>query len=197
MTVHSRAGFIAATATLTLGALRPVRAQSLPVLRVGAAPADAFAQAWFAQDLGFFNKAGLTVDLQNFNSGTAAASAVVGGSLDIAITTPIPLANAVARGVPFVIFASAAVNTPKAPQALICVRKSGNVRGAADLAGKTIGVNSLKTLLQLGLDVYLTKYNVPTSQVRVVELSLAEAGAAIDRGTIDGAVLRNRSSRVP
>ena len=89
MTVHSRAGFIAATATLTLGALRPVRAQSLPVLRVGAAPADAFAQAWFAQDLGFFTKAGLTVDLQNFNSGTAAASAVVGGSLDIAITTPI------------------------------------------------------------------------------------------------------------
>lgn len=167
---------------------RVVRAQSLPTLRVGTAPADSFAQAWYAQDQGFFAKAGLNVDVQLFNSGTAAASAVAGGSLDIAITTPIPLANAYLRGVPFVIVCSATVNTPKAPTELICVRKSGSIRQATDLAGKTAAVNTLRTLLQLGLEVYLAKSNIAISTMRVVEMPFSEMGPAIDRGQIDAAV---------
>ena len=156
---------------------------------MGTAPADSFAQAWYAQDNGFFRKAGLNVDVQLFNSGTAAASAVVGGSLDIAITTPIPLANAHLRGVPFVIVCSATVNTPKAPTELICVRKSGSIRQASDLIGKTAAVNTLRTLLQLGLEVYLAQSNIQISAMRVVEMSFAEMGPAIDRGQIDAAVL--------
>jgi NitT/TauT family transport system substrate-binding protein len=190
MSLRSRSTFIAGSASLALAAMRAARAQSpLPTLRIGVSPADGYAQAWYAQDEGFFAKAGVPVDLLPFNSGSAAAAAVAGGSLDIAITTPIPLANAVIRGVPFVIIASAAVNTPKAPQLLIITRKSGTVRAAKDLIGKTVGVNTLKTLLELGLDVYLTKNNVEIPQVRVVEVLFSEMGAAIDRGTIDAAVI--------
>jgi NitT/TauT family transport system substrate-binding protein len=186
---RTRAEFLAATtAAAAAGAALPVRAQTLPPLRVGTAPADSFAQAWYAQDMGFFTKAGLNVDVQLFNSGTAAASAVAGGSLDIAITTPIPLANAHVRGVPFVIVCSATVNTPKAPTELICVRKSGSIHQASDLVGKTAAVNTLRTLLQLGLEVYLAKSNIAISSMRVVEMSFAEMGPAIDRGQIDAAV---------
>jgi NitT/TauT family transport system substrate-binding protein len=187
--LRSRASFLVITAGAAAAAARPVRAQALPPLRVGTAPADSFAQAWYAQELGLFSKAGLTVDVQMFNSGTAAASAVIGGSLDIAITTPIPLANAHLRGVPFVIVCSATVNTPKAPTELICVRKSGTVRQAADLVGKTAAVNTVKTLLQLGLEVYLAKSNIAMSTMKVVEMPFAEMGPAIDRGAIDAAVL--------
>src|ERR1019366_1252051 len=57
------------------------------------------------------------------------------------------------------------------------------------LVGKTVGVNVLKTLLELGLDVWLTKNNVDVPSVRVVEVLFSEMGPALDRGTIDAAVI--------
>lgn len=183
MKVRSRSEVLAGTAALMLAVRRPAWSQSpLATLRVGTSPADGYAQAWYAQDQGLFAKAGVTVDVQTFNSGSAAASALLGGSLDIGVTTPIPIANAVIRGVPFGIIAAGAVTTLKAPQLLIVVRKSGPIRAARDLIGKTVGVVTIKTLMELGLDVYLAKNNVDIPQVRVVELVFPEMGPAIDRG---------------
>jgi NitT/TauT family transport system substrate-binding protein len=190
LTRPSRAGVLASAAALALAAPLATRAQAqLSTLRVGTSPADGYAQPWFAQEQGFFTRAGLTVDVQSLGSGSAAASGLLGGSLDIAVTTPIPVANAVIRGVPFGIIASAAVNTVKAPQLLIVVRKSGAVRTPKDFIGKTVAVVTLKTLLELGLDIYLSKGGVEPSQVRVVEMGFSAMGPAIDRGTIDAAVM--------
>src|SRR5260221_14626439 len=98
----SRSTFLAGSAALTVAAARPAGAQSTPpTLRVGAVPAEGYAQAYFAQELGLFTKAGLNVELQNPGGSAAAAAAIVGGSLDIAVTTPLLLASAVVRGVPF------------------------------------------------------------------------------------------------
>jgi NitT/TauT family transport system substrate-binding protein len=190
LTQPSRAGVLAGTAALTLAAKAPAKAQSpLPAIRIGTSPADGYAQPWYAQEQGYFAKAGLSVDIQSFNSGSAAASGLLGGSLDIAVTTPIPIANAVIRGVAFGIIASAAVTTVKAPQLLIVVRKSGPIRSAKDLVGKTVGVVTLKTMLELGLDIYLAQSSIDASQVRVVEMTFPAMGPAIDRGTLDAAVM--------
>jgi len=186
---NTRARFLAGSAALTLAATRPVLAQSLPTLRIGCLTSDGFAQAWYAQDAGFFRRAGLPVELLTFNSGSATVGAVIGGSLDISCTSPITLAIAVTRGLPLVIIASATVTTLKHPQLMILTRKSGSIRSAKDMIGKTAGVQAVRTILDLAIDVWLTKGGVEPSQVRKVEIPFAEVGTAIDRGTIDAGVI--------
>ena len=83
------------TAAAFAAASLPARGQSgARVLQIGASPQDAYAEAYYGVDLGFFQRAGLNVNLQTFASGSAAAPAVSGGSIDISVTTPIQIAEA-------------------------------------------------------------------------------------------------------
>jgi NitT/TauT family transport system substrate-binding protein len=185
-----RSAFLAAGAAATALAA-PARAQSpLPVLRVGATPQDAFAEAYYASDLGFFQRAGLNVQLQTFSSGSSAAPAVSGGAIDVSVTTPMQLAEAVIRGVPFVIVAGASLNTPKAPGALICVAKDGPIREPKDLEGKDVALSTLRTLTHLALISWLTKSGVDVSKVRTVEVTVSQMAASIERGTVAAAFLQ-------
>lgn len=126
MSAWSLAQFITGSLGMVLATSEPVRAQpASPVLRIGVTATDVFAEAYYAAGMGFFKKAGLNVDVQTFSSGAIASDAVIGGSLDIGVTTPLLLANGYLRGVPFVIVAAGALNTARAPQSLLRVAKKG------------------------------------------------------------------------
>ncbi len=184
----SRGAFVASSLAAVAAARGPASAQTpLPAVRVGVSAADTFAEAYFASDQGFFNRAGVSADVQTFTSGSAAANAVVGGSLDIGVTTPLLLANAHLRGVPLTIVAAGALQTRAFPNSVICVPKSSPIASAKDLVGKTVGVNVLKTVLELSVDAWLARNGVDASSVRKVEVTFAEMGAAIDRGTVGAA----------
>lgn len=142
-------------------------------------------ELWMAHELGFFAKAGLTVEPISFNSGNAAAAAMLGGSLDIALTTTLTLASAAIRGVPFLIIAAGPVNTKKAPTLLAVVPKNSPIREAKDLVGKTVGMNTLRTISELSMDVWLAKNNVEIASVKAVEIPFAQILPALARGTID------------
>src|SRR6185312_5614225 len=149
----SRRSFIGGSLATAFPAVASAQASN-PVLRVGCAANDDFAQAYYAANTGLFQSAGLNVEIQTLANGAAAADAVIGGSLDIAITTPLLLANGVMRGLPFAIFAAGPISTPATNQIGLCVANDGPIRRPADLAGKTVGMASLRTVLQLGLDCY-------------------------------------------
>jgi NitT/TauT family transport system substrate-binding protein len=190
MNTCSRARFVASSLSLALAASRPAYAQSsLPTLRIGAAANDDFAQAYYAADMGFFEKAGLNVEVQTFSSGAAAAEAVIGGSLDLAITTPLLLANGYLRGLPFAIVAAGPLATTKSPSTLLCVAANGPIRSAQDLIGQTVGLNVLNTVLALSLDAYLEANKVTISAVKTVEIAFPAEPPAIERGTIAAAIL--------
>ena len=182
----SRAKFLAASAA-GLTTLRPVLAQpSLPILRVGGIQAvESSLAIWFAAELGYWQKAGLTVELQSFTNGNTAASAILGGSLDIALTTPLTLASAFARNVPFVVIAPAALNTVKRPSLLAVVPKTSTLRSVKELAGKTVGLNTLRTISELALDAWLAKNNVNIASVKVVEIPFSALLTSLSRGVVD------------
>lgn len=69
-------------------------AQTNTTLRIATTPIDLGAQVLYANDLGFFKRAGLNVDVSVLTSGSAVASAVSGGSIDIG------QANIVSRAAP-------------------------------------------------------------------------------------------------
>jgi NitT/TauT family transport system substrate-binding protein len=194
----NRSQYIVGSLVAGLGAAwRPASAQnaSLPI-RVGATPNDTYSEAYYALEMGLFQKAGLAAEVQSLNNGAAVSAAVASGALDVGVSTPAQLANAVSRGVPFVMIAAGALETPKVPVGLLAVAKSGPLRSAKDLEGKIVALNSLRTLQEAALMLWLAKGGADVSKVKVVEIVAAEQGAAIERGTIDAAVLGEPSQSI-
>jgi NitT/TauT family transport system substrate-binding protein len=180
----NRFAFTAALASATAAGTRRAAAQEPPVLHVAATANDSYASAYFAQDLGFFQRAGLNVELQTLNNGAAVSAAVVGGAVDIGVSTPVQLANAYVHGFPFVIVAPGALSTKQAPAAVVAVAHDSPIRSAKDLEGKTVAVNALKTGSELALDAWLTAGGVDIAKVKVIETVFSDMGPMLQRGTI-------------
>lgn len=170
-----------------LAAPQAVRAQANAVVRVGDAIGDPYAQGFYAVDQGFFEKNGLNVELQNLPGGTPISQGVITGSLDVGIMTPLAIASAVTHGVPIAIVAPGGVNNAKAPSGALIVAAASPLRTASDFVGKTIGVASLKTVHELMIRSWFGNNKLDPNGVKLVEMSFGEMGAAIERGTVDGA----------
>lgn len=183
----TRSGFLAAV-PLVAASTRWALAQPAP-LRVGALPTDGFAEAYYANDMGFFTKAGLPVEISSFHNGGEISAAIVGGSLDVGVSSPISLANAYLRGIPLVYIAAGNLYSSKAPAIGFCVAKDSPLRTAKDFEGKTISVNGYKDPTHLSILAWLTKNGADANKVNVTEIPAPEAGQALARGTIVGAVL--------
>jgi len=162
----------------------------LPItVRVGSSLNDSNAEAYYAVANGFFKQAGVNVEMTPFNNGAAAAAAVAAGSLNVAVQPPMQIAQAVISGLPFVVIAAGAINSVSAPAAWICVSSSSTIRTAKDLEGKTIALNALRSSSENLLDAWLAKNGVDLTKIRFLELPSAQMAPALERGTIDAAVL--------
>jgi NitT/TauT family transport system substrate-binding protein len=190
--VHgSRSSFLATVPLVALAA-RPAQAQTA-ALRIGATANDTYAEAYFAQDMGFFTKAGLTVELSTFPNGAAISAGVASGALDIGVSNPVQLANAVVHGIPFVYIAGGAFNSTAAPTAVLCVAADSPIKDAHDLAGKTVAISAIKDSSYLAAVTYLTKNGVDLATVHLIEIPFAEMGAALARGTVAAGVISEPS----
>jgi len=188
----SRLQFIRGTAaTLVVGGSLHLTAEAdtEALLRVATTPTEAGAAVYYAQDLGFFKKAGLRVEISSGNSGAADAAAVVSGSLDIAQSSVPSIASAHERNIPFVLIAPGAVYTAIAPTSALVVAKNSPVRVAKDLEGKTIANNALKNIGEIAADAWLDAGGANIASVKVVELPLPAMEAALEQRRIDAAIL--------
>lgn len=173
-------------------ATRAASAQ-LQTLRVGATANDTYAEAYYAQDMGFFTKAGLAVELTTFPNGAAISAGVASGALDLGVSNPVQLANAIVHGIPFVYIAGGALNSSAAPTALLCVAANSPIKTARDLIGKTIAVSALKDSTYLAASLYVAKNGIDLSSVHLIELPFSEMGPALARGTVQAAVITEPS----
>lgn len=168
----------------------PARAQqSGPLVRIATSAAETYAQPFFAQELGLYQKAGVNVEVDVLATGAAVSTAVAGGGADIGVATTLNLANAVARGVPFVIIAPAAMETTKAASGLLCVARSSPYKAAKDFEGQTIAISALKQTVDLGLREWLTQGGEDPAKVHIVESPFAEMAAGLERGTYAAAII--------
>lgn len=188
----SRSLFLAAVPALGVATALPARAQAA-TLKVGATANDTFAQAYYAQDMGFFTKAGLNVQILTFTNGASVSSAVASGAVDIGISNPVQLANAVSHGIPFVLVAGGGLYNTAAPTTVLCVGKDSAIKTAKDFVGQTIAVSALKDLTDLARSEYLENNGVDPASVKAIELPFSGMGPALERGTVAGAVISEPS----
>lgn len=164
-------------------------AQTAPLLTIGAPPNDASGPIYFAEDLGFYKKAGLNTTLTMMNNPAPITTAVINGSITIA-GMPIPLI-AVARdkGLPIVMLAPLGVYVTSAPDRGMVVLKESPIKKASDLNGKTVAVRDLGNMAFFGAKVWLDKNGGDSKAVKWIEAPDTVDLAALQGGRIDAAVI--------
>ena len=145
-------------------------------------PWAGFAPVFVAKEKGFFEAAGVEVELKSFSGPGDSIAPLLAGHLDASLTTPDNLIAMNARGgklrCVYMIDASAGADA--------VVAKKG-VAGVADLKGKKIGttVGEVNHLLLLKA---LERGGLTEQDVTLVNLSPDDAGAAFIAGNLDAAV---------
>ena len=178
--------------TVAIGALASgpaAFAQSVPVLRVGASPSDAFAEGIYAQGAGFFKDAGLNVELVSLANSGSLGAGVAGGTIDIGLGNVIAIANARAQGLPFSVIAPSALYTAKAPATVVITGKTSSLNGPKDLEGKTIATIEVRGTQQASIRQWMTKSGADPSNVKFVEMPFSTMGAMVNAGRVDAAMI--------
>jgi len=177
------AGLAAAAAAPSIA-----RGADSQTIRIGAAPTDATAEHYYAQDNGTFAEAGLTANITELRNVGALIAGVVGGSLDIITGTVVPIAQAHNKGIDLRAIAVGNVYNGPPPQAVIVVAPNSSIRTGADLNGKVVAVNGLGDLTQVALAAFIDANGGDSKSVKILEVPFSGITAALASGRIDAAL---------
>lgn len=137
-----------------------------------------------AEQLGYFQAEGLSVEVNDFSAGSRALQAVVGGSADVVSGAYEQTIGLQGKGQFFQSF----VLQGRAPQVAIGVstRNLPDYRGLADLRGKTIGVSAPGSSTNMAFNLVLSRAGLKPGDVRFVGVGTAAGAlAAVRSGQID------------
>jgi NitT/TauT family transport system substrate-binding protein len=166
----------------------PAAAQTAPLetLHVGVIPAEISGCLFYGIDKGYFKAQGLNIDVQLFTNGGAIAAGIASGALDVGITDLISIISAHARGLPLVYIAPGLLHGEKAPTYAIIVAKDSPVKTPADFNGKTIAVNGLKNISQLGMMTWVDNNGGDSKTIKFIEMPFPSMPPAIAAGAVTG-----------
>ncbi len=182
-----RATFLATLAAAAVAAPAAAQTASIP-FRLGLIPSDFSGQAYFAKDLGFFERAGLEVELNPISNGAAIQAAVVSGALDIGYSNVLAMATAHARGIPFqFVIGSNYYRHEESAVGVIAVARNGPIQGAKDLEGKTIAVSGINEIPWLAARCWMDANGADSSKAHFVELPFPAMAGAVASGRVDAA----------
>jgi NitT/TauT family transport system substrate-binding protein len=166
-----------------------VRAQTGTTIRVGAPATDETTPLQYAIRGGLYAKAGLDVQFVALPAGTDATSALLGGTCDIVLASPVALIAARAKAVPVIGIGNAAVGNPRVPCALMGVAKDSTIKEAADLNGQTLGVPALDGLDALAVKDWVDQNGGDVKTLKFVEVVPEGAGDALTSHSVAAAML--------
>jgi len=191
MPLQPRSTFLAsAGAGLASLALPRAAGAQATTVRVAAGATDVYAEPYYAAAAGTFAKHGLDIDATFYNV-AAAAAAIGGGSLEMSVGDLISGVSAIVAGVPVVILAGSGLYHAPADRVgnVLAVSPASPIQSAKDFVGKTIGLPTLVGLTTACLRSWLPAHGVPLASVRLTELPPTSMVPALQRGTIDVALL--------
>jgi NitT/TauT family transport system substrate-binding protein len=159
-----------------------------PSVRIGMTPGIATSEAYIAEQLGYFKRAKVDVVLTQYSRTPYVLDAVLTGSLDLGLTTPQTIANAIIHGLPIRAVGTGMVFAEPA-QMRCCVLKDAPINGPLDLRGGVVGVSVLNDIQSLAVFAWLDKNGVDFKSVRVIEMPFSTMADSLKRGTIQAATI--------
>jgi NitT/TauT family transport system substrate-binding protein len=155
-------------------------------IKVGVLPIADVAPLYVGDRKGFFEQEELTIEPQVMQGGAEVTAAVVSGDVDLGFAATEPLIVARSKGVPVEIVTQgnqAAATEKEAWDGLMV--QDDAIRRPADLEGKTVAVNALKSMPELCARVVLSREDVDVSTIDFVEVPFPEMTAALEAGRVD------------
>jgi NitT/TauT family transport system substrate-binding protein len=166
-----------------IGCISPALAQTKIALAY--TPANAFMPAFVAKDQGFFAKRGLDVTLQTVPQGSTIAGAMAGGTVQAGTLTPPAFLLAVEGGIDAQIVSAATHQAKSNPTIGMMAREGSNIKGAADMKGKRIGVPGLNGGNHIVAMKWLQNNGVDPKSATYVETGFPAMGDLLKGGQID------------
>jgi NitT/TauT family transport system substrate-binding protein len=139
-----------------------------------------------AMQNGYFKEQGLDVEPVTAPSGQATLSKLIGGDVDIAISSYQPFFLAKAKGAADVQFVADGSSSPP-KSTMVIAGPSSPVRNVRDLAGKRIGITGPGTASQVMTMAAMKNNGVDFNKVQWVTMPFPDMGQALARGDLDAA----------
>jgi len=144
----------------------------------------------FGIEKGFFADQGLDVELQTTQGGAATIPALASGEIEVGGSNIASLLLATSKGLPVRAIAggTAARGAGEKDFAALLAAKGKGVASAEDLEGRTIAVNTLHNIAEVGVKASLEKHGVDPDSIRLTEVPFPEMGEALAGGAVDAAL---------
>jgi NitT/TauT family transport system substrate-binding protein len=198
MTRIARLAVAAVAASLAVGVSAcgtdsgsPASPEGPTTVRIGLPPFVDSAPIYVGIERGFFAAEGLALEPVVQQSGAALLPSVVKGDLELGIGNPVSVMLAQANGLDLRALGINAVSSDRLEDSWtpVMVPQGSDVAEPGDLAGRTIGINGIRSLAEIVVRASLEKHGVDPASVRFLEVPLPDMVAAMESGRIDAAAL--------
>lgn len=187
----------APTAAPTTKPIQPTQAPAasgeMKTVKFGFVPVVINSAVYVAIEKGYFKQEGINVEMLPIDGGSDAVVQVAAGNFDVAGGgIAAGMLNAVSRGIEFEIAAPLHTERPPVASPLVVSKKrfdSGELTKISDLKGKKVATNNRGTATEWWLSEALRKGGLDIKDVEVTGLPFPQIGAALESGSLDGAIL--------
>lgn len=161
------------------GGLREVSVGMLPIVPTAALHAGI--------KQGFFEDHGIELKIETGQGGAALVPAVMAGELEFATSNPVSLLTAADKGLDVRVVSHWSADHEKAEDAInaVVATKDSGIASAKDLEGKTVAVNTLKSMGDLTINEAVRRDGGDPSKVKYFELPFPDMPAALAKGNAD------------
>lgn len=156
---------------------------------VGVVPSLALGVLALGEEQGYFEDAGVTLDVVNVDGGPNVVTGVVAGQYDAGFTAYAPPLLAVAGGAPLVAITGFDTVGPDGTNGGVLVRQDSGITRYADLSGKKIATNAARSLLSLTIAAAITEDGGDASGIELVPLPFSQIADAVAAGDVDAGVI--------
>lgn len=192
LSMPRRAAAVALASVLSISALAACSAGQaseaadggLTPLKILVAPVH-FEPAYIADRMGFFEEQGLDVSVQPGADAQANFAQALSGGVDIVTTSWTVMATSNAEGVPVTAIASNGYISAESKGSGVLVRPDSGISSVADLAGKTIGVQGVRSGSDLAVLLAAEDAGIDPDSLVQVALPFPAMQAALESGQVD------------
>ncbi len=163
--------------------------RSLTSIDVATPPIVGAAHVFYAKDRGFFRRHGLDVKLTILLDPTQLLPAVLSGDADFASASMGGLVIAKSQDVPVRLVASGLLYRPLAATTALVGRKGVRIRGARDLLGKRVAIESPNQIPHVAIRQWLARNGLSDTRVDFRTIPFPQMLVPLARGQVDAAVL--------
>ncbi|MFZ3417401.1 MULTISPECIES: ABC transporter substrate-binding protein [unclassified Arthrobacter] len=154
---------------------------------IGLFPSSAVGAIQLGIDKGYFEEEGLNLELLLGQGSAAQLPSLSSGSLDFMLASPTTPLIATAQGLDLKIISGYAANRPDIVEdsVSVLVGPGSDIKSARDLEGKTVSINALGSIGEIGIREAVELDGGDPNKVTFVQLGFNEVGAQLESGQID------------